>query len=371
MKFSCEKSVLVSAISVASRTVSPKSPLTVLEGLYIRAGLSLQITGYNLETGITVNIPADIQETGECVMPCKLFFDIIRKLPEDEVTVTVADDLQVSIRCGISAFTLAAASGVDYPALPEVKEDEGVVLPQNALREMINGTIFSASENATRPIHTGCLFEVEEDCITVIAVDGYRLAVRRYRPEKPFMKTMKFVVPAAALREVEKILEDCDDEVEFSLGKRHITFTAGSATLVCRILEGEFMDWRKVMQKREGVSLVARVSTLAASIDRVSLVVTEKFKSPVKCLFGKDGAQFRTATLMGTANDSCALAGDGRDLEIAFNCRYLLDALRAVPAQEVTLNLSDNLSPLILTPTEEGRDDFSYLVLPVRMRTEN
>ena len=370
LKFSCEKSILVSAISVASRTVAPKSPFTVLEGLYLRAAQRLTITGYNLDTGITVDVPAEISAMGECVMPTRLFFDIVRKMPDDVVTVTVDDQYKVSIRCGITSFTLSAETAEDYPELPEVKEEDGVIIPRVALREMISGTIFAASENATRPIHTGCLFEVEKDCVTVIAVDGYRLALRRYRPDEPFEKPMRFVVPAAALREVEKILDETEEPVEFTLGKRHITFKVGSATLVCRLLEGEFMDWKKVLATGESMKLVASVPELSASIDRVSLVVTEKFKSPVRCLFGNNTVDLKTATVMGTAHDTCSLAGDGKELEIGFNCRYLLDALRAVPTAEVTLELTNGLSPIILTPVD-GKDHFTYLVLPVRMRSEN
>jgi len=261
LKFSCEKSLLVSAISVASRTVAPKSPFTVLEGIFLQATDKLQLTGYNLETGITVNVPAEITEAGECVMPARLFFDIIRKLPDDTVTVSVDDSYKVSIRCGITSFTLTAESAEEYPELPTVTEEIGVEIPQSALREMIAGTIFSASENATRPIHTGCLFEVTEDAVTMIAVDGYRLALRRYRPEEGerIPLTMKFVVPAAALREVEKILEDTDAPVEFVLGRRHITFTVGSAILVCRILEGEFMDWRKVLKEETDAMKLVKV----------------------------------------------------------------------------------------------------------------
>ena len=369
LKFSVEKSLLVSAIAVASRTVAPKSPITVLEGIYLRAGHNLQITGYNLETGITVDVPAEVSEMGECVMPARLFFDIVRKMPDDMVTVTVDSQYKVSIKCGISSFTLSAENADDYPDLPDVEEESGVPVPQKVLRDMISGTIFSASENATRPIHTGCPFEVENDSITMVAIDGYRLALRRYRPEESLNCSMKFVVPAPALREVEKILGDTMEEnAVITLGLRHITFRVGDATLVCRILEGEFMDWRKVLKTGEDViSLVANVNQLSSSIDRVSLVVTEKFKSPVRCIFGNNGADFKTATALGTAHDTCPLAGDGKELEIGFNCRYLLDALRQVPNDEVLLELTNGLNPIIMKPTDE-KDDFTYLILPVRIR---
>ena len=370
LKFSVEKSLLVSAIAVASRTVAPKSPISALEGIYLRAGVRLMLTGYNLETGITVAVPADVSQMGECVMPAKLFFDIVRKMPDDVITVSVDETYKVSVRCSSSSFTLSCESSDEYPELPDVEEEFGVPVPQKVLRDMIAGTIFSASENATRPIHTGCLFEVEEDSMTMVAIDGYRLALRRFRPEGGFDRTMKFVVPAAGLREVEKILSDSEeDKAIITLGRRHITFRMGDATLVCRILEGEFMDWRKVLRTGdEKMRLVANVSQFASSIDRVSLVVTEKFKSPVRCVFSQNMVDLKTATALGTAHDQCSLAGDGKDLEIGFNCRYLLDALRQVPSQEVTLELTNGLNPIVMTPTDD-KDDFTYLILPVRIRS--
>ena len=201
MKFTCEKNALVSAISVASRTVAQKSTIPALEGIYIRAGVKLTLSGYNLETGITISVDADIQETGACIMPSRLFFDIIRKLPDDTVSISVDENFKVSIRGGISSFSITAMSSEDYPELPEVDSEKGIDLPQSELKAMIGGTSFAVSENQARPIHTGCLFEVTESDITVIAVDGYRLALRRWIPEGGERKTMKFVVPAAALKE--------------------------------------------------------------------------------------------------------------------------------------------------------------------------
>ena len=179
MKFTCEKNALVSAVSVASRTVAQKSTIPALEGIYIRAGVKLTLSGYNLETGITISVDAEIQQTGACIMPSRLFFDIIRKLPDDTVSISVDEKFKVSIRGGISSFTITAMSSEDYPELPEVESDKGISLPQNELKAMIGGTSFAVSENQARPIHTGCLFEVEDTSITVVAVDGYRLALAR------------------------------------------------------------------------------------------------------------------------------------------------------------------------------------------------
>lgn len=367
MKFTCEKALLVSAISVASRTVAPKSAIPSLEGLLVKAGVKVMLTGYNLETGITVGVPADIAEPGECIMPARLFFDIIRKLPDDEVTVSVDESFRVSIRGGISSFTITAMTAEDYPELPDVESEKGIPVPQRELREMISGTIFSASENMARPIHTGCLFEIADESVTVAAVDGYRLALRRYIPEQPLERTVKFVAPAAALKEVEKILDDTDDPAVIYLGTKHILFMIGDATLVCRILEGEFLDWRRVLPQNNPIKVAANVREVTDSIERVSLVISEKIKSPVRCTFGHNTADFRTTSTIGEAHDMCSTAGDGKDLEIGFNSRYLLDALRAVPTPEVSLELINGLSPIVLNPCD-GSGKFSYMVLPVRLK---
>lgn len=366
MKFTCEKALLVSAASVAGRTVSPKSTIPCLEGILLRAGVGVQLTGFNLETGITVKVEADVREAGVCVMPARLFFDIIRKLPDEEVTVEVDDKLQVSIRGGESSFRITAMDAEDYPELPDVNEAQGIAIPQQQLREMLGGTLFSVSENQARPVHTGCLFEVNDEGITIIAVDSFRLARRTWHSEEPLGKTMKFVVPASGLREVEKILAETDEPAIFTLGTKHILFEIGSATLVCRILEGEFIDWRRVVPSDNATVLTANVAELMSCIERVSLIVTEKVKSPVRCTFGDNIADFKTVNTIGSAHDTCRIAGNGDNLEIGFNCRYLLDALRAVPSEEVTLELKNGLSPIVFTPASD-KYDFAYMVLPVRL----
>ncbi len=366
MKFSCEKALLVSALSVAGRTVAQKSTISCLEGILLRAGVGVQLTGYNLETGITVKVDANVTEAGVCVMPARLFFDIIRKLPDEEVTISVDEKLIVSIKGGASSFKITALDADDYPELPDVVAANGISMPRSALREMIGGTIFSVSESQTRPIHTGCLMEVSGDTVTMVAVDNFRLARRTYRSEEAYNREMKFVVPATGLREVEKILTDTDDEVTFLLGEKHILFEVGDATLVCRVLEGEFIDWRRVVPSNNTTILTANVSELMNCIERVSLIVSEKIKSPVRCVFGDNIADFKTVNTIGTAHDTCAIAGNGGELEIGFNCKYLLDALRAVPSQEVTLELKNGLSPIVFTPVDEKKD-FSYMVLPVRL----
>ena len=367
MRFTCEKSMLVQGLNIAGRAVAQKSSLSVIEGILCRAGHGLSLTGYNMETAITYEIEAEVSDPGECILPAKLFGDIIRRLPEGPVTVVVSEDYKVSIRSGYASFTISAESADDYPALPDVNEGRAIRIPQNKLKELISGTIFAVSENQGRPIHTGVKFEVTNESITAIAVDGFRLARRTFHPEEGTGRELNFVVPAAGLKEVEKILTDCEENAAFTLGTKHILFQIGAATLVCRLLEGEFLDWRKVVPSNCPIKLVATVSDLSSSVDRVGLIVSEKYKSPVRCIFGHQEVLMRTNTTIGAAEDRCSLAGDGKELEIGFNVRYLADALRAVPSEEVTLELTNGLSPIVLTPVDD-KFDFAYMVLPVRIK---
>lgn len=368
MRFTCEKNMLVQGLNIAGRTVAQKSTLTAIEGIMCRAGMGLSLTGYNMETAITYDIEAEVSDAGACILPAKLFGDIIRRLPEGPVTVVVDENFKVSIRAGYASFTISAESADDYPELPDVNTGRAVHIPQKALKELISGTIFAVSENQSRPILTGVKFEVEPDRISASAVDGFRLARRTFHPQEPTNRELSYIVPAAGLKEVEKILQDTDEDAAFTLGPKHILYQVGHATLVCRLLEGEFPDWRKVVPTDCPIQLVAHVSDLASSVDRVGLIVSEKYKSPLRCVFSNQVLQMRTNTTIGAAEDRCALAGDGKELEIGFNVRYLADALRVVPSEEVTLELTNGLSPMVLTPVDD-KYDFSYMILPVRLST--
>ena len=320
-----------------------------------------------METAITYQIDAEIAEAGECVLPARLFGDIIRRLPEGPVVVSVDENYKVSIRSGYASFSISAESSQDYPELPDVGSGRPVHIPQNVLKDLIGGTIFAVSENQGRPIHTGVKFEVDDATVSAIAVDGFRLARRTWHSDAPTGREMSFVVPAAGLKEVEKILTDSEEDAAFILGSKHIMVEIGGATLICRLLEGDFLDWRKVVPTNCPIQLTANVSDLASSIERVGLIVSEKYKSPVRCVFGNQTLHLRTNTTIGSAEDRCSFAGDGKELEIGFNVRYLADALRVIPSEEVMLELTNGLSPIVLTPAD-NKYDFAYMVLPVRIK---
>ncbi len=367
MRFTCEKNVLIQGFSIASRTAAQKSSLSVLEGILCRAGSGLSFTGFNMETAITFCVDADVTEGGECILPARLFGDIVRRLPEGDVTIVVDDSFNVSIRSGYASFSIKAESADEYPDLPDVMEGKAIHIPQCEMKKLIGGTIFAVSDNQARPIHNGVRFEVKDDSITAVAVDGFRLARRTWHPQEPIGRELAFVVPSGSLKEVEKLVGDVPDDIAFTVGTKHILYQLGNTTLVCRLLEGEFLDWRKVVPLNSPIKLIANVGDLQSSVERVGLIVSEKYKSPVRCVFSNQELLMRTSNTIGAAEDRCSFAGDGKELEIGFNVRYLADALKAIPSEEVTLELTNGLSPIVMTPADD-KQDFAYMVLPVRIK---
>ena len=368
MKFSCEKILLQSAVNTASRAVSTKSSIPALEGLLLQAGAQLTVSGYNMQTGIRTTLEADVTEEGSLVLPAKLFGEIIRRLPDDVVTFSSTKDLTVTLTCGDAAFNILALSPDDYPDLPEVEDQYSIRIQQNILRSMIGETSFAISTDETRPIHTGSLFEIEENSLTIVSVDGFRLALRREPLDGGVTGgSFHFVAPGSALNEVEKICEDTDEQAVITLGNRHLLFEVGPTQLICRRLEGEFLDYKSAIPRSNPIAVTAETRTMINSIDRVSVVISDKQKSPVRCIFQENRVLMSAKTANGEAKDICPIAGDGTGLEIGFNNRYLLEALKYAPADAVRIELNTGISPCIITPVE-GEERFLYMVLPVRLK---
>ena len=367
MKFSCEKALLMNAVATASRTVSPKSSIPALEGLLVEAAGSVRLTGYNLETGIRTVVPADVTEPGSLVLSARLFGEIVRKLPDDVVYFS-SDNYMVKVRCGMSEFNILATDPEEFPELPTVDDVNTLTLPQETLRAMISQTLFAVSDNESRPVHTGSLFEVEDSQLTVVSVDGYRLALRREQlSAKKGGQAFSFVVPGSALSEVEKICSGGDAPVTVIQGARHIQVDTGDTILVSRRLEGEFLAYRNAIPANSSIKVEGDKRALLASIDRVSLIISDKLKSPLRCVFDDGMLSITTKTGIGDAADQCPIEGDGKGLEIGFNNKYLMDALKAAPADRVRLEMSSGVAPCIILPAE-GEQNFVYMVLPVRLK---
>ena len=370
IKFSCEKVLLQSAIAVASRAVAQKSSIPALEGLLIHVDQELTVSGYNMQTGIRTKVSADILNGGDIVLNARLFGDIIRRMPDDVVTFTADDRMMVHLSCGDADFDILGLSAADYPELPDVEDEFAITLQQKTLRAMIEEVAFAVSTNESRPVHTGALFEVNEKGLTMVAVDGFRLAIRREKVDRVDGGAFSFVAPGSALNEVKSICSDVEDPAEVTLGKRHILFEVGETQLICRRLEGEFLDYKNAIPRKNPISVIADTKSLIGSIDRVSVVISEKLKSPVRCIFDHDKVLLSAKTGNGEAKDVCRLTGDGDGLEIGFNNRYLMEALRYAPADTVKIELNTGVSPAIIVPVD-GEENFLYMVLPVRLKSSD
>ena len=283
------------------------------------------------------------------------------------IVFSADEKFMVTLTCGDARFEILGLSADDYPEMPEVDSDYSFTLQQGTLKAMINQTSFAVSTNENRPIHTGSLFEVEMGGVTVVSVDGFRLALRREKIEKLEGGAFRFVCPGSALNEVEKICEDSDELITVSLGKRHLLFETGSTELICRKLEGEFLDYKNAIPRNNPIRLTVDTKTMLNSLDRVSVVISEKLKSPVRCLMEGGSVTMSAKTGNGEAKDVCPVDGDGQGLEIGFNNRYLMDALRYAPAEQVVMELNTGISPCVLTPVD-GSESFLYMVLPVRLK---
>lgn len=367
MKFSCEKSELHAAVSTTSRAVAPKSPIPALEGILLETGDNqLTLTGYDLKTGISCSVNAEVSKPGRMVLPARLFSEIVRKLPEDIISFS-AEGYTVTITCGMSRFSILGTAAEDFADLPEVDDELGFTLPQQDLRGMISQTLFAVSTNENRPVYKGGLMEVAGDDLTIVCLDGYRLAMRRSTiAGRKGGERFSFIVPGAALGEVEKICADSEDTVRIIQGAKHVLFEIGSTRVITRCIEGEFMDYRQAVPRDNSISLYADTKSFLQMIDRVSLIITEKQKSPLRCQFGNGVVKVSTKTAVGDASDEYYLEGDGGGLEIGFNNRYLMDALKVCKAEDIKIELNTNVSPMILVP-KEGEEDFLYMILPVRL----
>ena len=368
MKFSCAKSVLQTAVAIAAKAACAKSPIPALEGILIEAASDhIVLTGYDLKKGIYTKKEADVAEPGSIVLGARIFGDIVRSLPDGVVTVK-SEGNTVFISCESADFSIMGTEATDYPELPSIDAQTGISLPQDLLGEMIRQTIFAVSDNESRPVYTGELFEIENGTLTVVAVDGYRLALRREKVEGAGADC-SFIVPGSALSDLEKLCSDPEGKVSISLGSKHISFTIGETVLISRRLEGDFLNYKKSVPSNFNVTVTAERIFLQRTVERVSLIIDDKIKNPLRCTFGDGEVRILCATSLGKAEDVCAIDGNGGDIEIGFNNRYLLDALKAAPEEELRIGLNSSASPCVLLPCGE-EERFLYMILPVRLKAE-
>ena len=371
MKFTCSAAALSEACQNVQRAISSKTTIPALEGIYVRAaGGYLELTGYDLEVGIQTSIGAKVLEEGSIVLNAKVLCEILRKLPADHLEMECDSRYLASIAAGESRYRINGMGAEEYPELPSITGGAPLPLPLATLKDMIRQTIFAVAVNPdTKPIHTGVKFEIKPGGICLAAIDGFRLAVRKeaiaYDGD-----ALNFVVPPKALGELMKMGSDDIEEVSVAVGRRHIVFDVGNYHMVSRLLDGEFMNYSAAIPAAYKTVAAADTRGLIGAIERISLIITEKIKSPIRCdvLPAEGRLEFSCATGVGTARDSVGAEITGDNFEVGFNNRFLLDALRACDTDKVKMQFNGAVQPVVILPPEG--DGFLFMVLPVRLKSE-
>ncbi len=368
MKFRCDTAALREAVSVVGRVVSPHTSIPALEGILMRTCVGgVDLFGYDLDLGISTQLSAAVEEYGEIVLPAKVLQEIARRLPGDSAVITVDDKCLAEIVSGAAQYKIVGMGSEEFPEFPSFDDAASFTVGQETLASMIGQTLFAISTNDTKPVHTGSLFELDGESLRVISVDGYRLAMRReaVRVEEP----MRFVVPGKALSEVARILNAAgEDPCEVIVAKKHVFFKCGPYEIFSRLLEGDFLDYNSAIPKEGRIRVRVSTRALTESVDRVSLLISDRLRSPLRVKFEKDEIAMSCSTALGRASDAVPAQNEGERIEMGFNNRYLLDALKNVDCDELILEISGQLAPMKLLPPEG--DAFLFLVLPVRLRTE-
>ncbi len=369
MKIFCNTVELSEACQNVQRAASTKTAIPAIEGiLMVAKNGTLTLTGYDLEMGITTSIPARIEEEGELVLNAHMFSETLRKLPDSVVSLYSDQRNIAAISCGEFESTLIGISAEEYPDLPSVSGGYPVVIAQELLKDMVRKTIFSVSVKDSKVVHTGVKFEIENNHIRLIAVDGVRLAIRNENIEYSG-EELSFVVPAKTLSEVVKLMKEEDGNVSIVVGKRHIIFELCGYQIISRLLDGEFLNYKAAIPSAKKTVISVNTRSFIESIDRTSLIITDKIKSPVKCVFEDNLIKISSITSLGTANDKISAAIEGESCTIGFNNKYMIEALRVCDSDEIKILLNGPVSPILLVPNQG--EEFIFLILPVRLKNED
>ena len=368
MKLTIDRTILSEACLHVSRAVSTKSTLPALEGLLLKgSGESLEITGYDLELGIKTTIPAAVSADGEIILNARLFCDIVRSLPEENVSINADTKCMTEIKSGDAEFSIMGIDAGEFPSLPVIEDEESFLIEGEMLSAMFKQTLFAVAQTDVKPVLTGVLFEIEDGVLTLVALDGYRLAMRKEAVQADIKA--KFIVPGKTVGEILKLVTGNEENVEIIVGPRHIMFRIEHYYVISRLLEGSFIDYKAAIPASFSAEVIVSARAFINSIERISLLITDRLKSPVRCVFADNMIKNNCITTIGKANDQISVTmTEDTNIEMGFNNKYLLDALKVCDDEEVKIELSGPLAPMKIVPVEGN--SFLFLVLPVRLKAE-
>ena len=366
MKIACSKSLLLSAVNVVMKAVSNKTTLPILECILIEADQEIKLTATDMELGIETYVDGTIIEGGKIALDAKLFFEIIRKLPDSEITLETNENHQAAIRCEKSKFTISGKSGDDFSLLPEVERSKGISLSQFTVKEFIRQTIFSTVENESTKLMSGELFEIENDNLRIVSLDGHRISIRNVALKEQH-EMIKVVVPGKTLNDVSKILDGgVDDYVDIYFTDKHILFEFNKTKVVSRLLEGEYYKINQMLKNYYETKININKKEFLDCIDRASLLIRESDKKPIIINIGNDSMHLKIDSAMGSMNEDLDIRKEGKDLIIGFNPKLLMDALRVIDDEEISIYFINQKAPCYI---KDEKECYRYVVLPVNIST--
>ena len=371
MKFVCEKEKLLKAINSVVKGVSSRTTMPILEGILIQTNeREIKLTTYDLELGIEYIIDCDVEEQGNTVVNATMFSEIIRKLPDSDIKITLNEKDLLVIECEGSLYKLSTMNPMDFPELPSIDVQNFVELDQNVLKSMIRKTIFAVSSEETRPIFTGCLFEIVNNKINVVAVDGFRLSLKSNFLEKS-VNDFSAVIPGKTLNEVNKIISDSFEKIKISVSSNQALFEMENCKIVTRLLEGRFLEHDKVIPKNWETRIRVNKRDLQESFERVSLIsmssIEKERKYPVKVSIEIGKAVISCTNQAGDAKEEILVSTEGKNIEAGFNPKYFLDALKVIDDEEVFVDFGSSISPCVIRPVDED-GSYLYMILPIKIQ---
>jgi len=364
MIFTCEKQKLLEGISIVQKAITGKSTMQILEGIYIKTNqTTLTLIGSDMDVSIQTSVDATILDEGSIVIDAKIFGEIIRKLPNSTIKIETIENQLIKITCEKSVFDVVYMNTSEFPELPEVNENLKISVNQNILKNMIKGTSFAIAQDETRPILQGILFEVKNKNLNLVALDGYRLAIK-----SEFLDTdidMEVVIPGKTLNEVSKILEDIDDIVDITFTNNHILFNLEKTKIISRLLEGKFINYNSLLPQEHKLLVNVNRQELQNAIERASLMAKDGNTNLIRLDLQQDNLIITSNSQLGKVREEISIKLQGEEIQIAFNSRYLLDVLKNVEDNEVVMKMSSGISPCVIE--EKNNENAKYLVLPVRL----
>lgn len=367
MKLVCAKSKLLNGVQTVSKAVSNKTTMSILECILIDATKGeITLTANDMELGIETRIEGEILEKGIIALDAKIFLEIVRKLPDSDITLVTDSSLKTTITCEKAKFNIIGKSGEDFSYLPLIERNESITISQFTLKEVVRQTIFSIADNENNKLMTGELFEISGDELKVVSLDGHRISIRKIQLKESY-PDKKVVVPGKTLNEISKILSgETDKDVNIFFTNKHIVFEFDNTTVVSRLIEGEYFNIAQMLSNDYETKVKINKKELLNCIDRATLLIKEGDKKPIIINILDGAMELKINSTVGSMNEEIDISKSGKDLMIGFNPKFLIDALRVIDDEEITVYLVNPKAPCFIKDADER---YIYLILPVNFTT--